>query len=443
MIDVSRRGMRRFAMMILFLLAACGPAPAPPTPTTPTPAPPTATFPRPTARPTPRPPITVLPTQEPPPPGALTLWAVASGSQLEALQRLIDQVSQEIGVEVVVMGKTPDGLHADIRANVLAGLPPPDLIWGTQEDLGLLYRAGLLQPAADGLDPGAFIATTVAGATFEGQRWGTPVAVQGYLLLLYNRKLVSDPPATTDELISRARALTSGGRYGLVMGWADPRWFVAWLTGVGGTLVGPDGAPTLDTPEMIAALNLLKELRPAGPPPPSTLDDGAALFEQGRVAFAIDGDWALSRYSQYTETLELGIAPLPIVPATGRVAAPPLNGVYLMYGARLAGASLEQARALGVALAQPVAQARVAGDLGLLPAARAAPDSPSIVQHPALAAAAAQLDGAMGLPATPVQRCAWEAIAVDLPEVLMGHATQEEAARRMQVRAANCVAART
>ncbi len=427
-------------VILLALLAACGPEPEP---TRPTPLAaasatvgPTRT---PTRIPTATPAVTVLAEQEPPP-SALVLWATATGPQLEALERLIAEVSQPAGIEVAVVGKSADGLYADIRANALAGLLQPDILLGTQDDLGLLQRDGILQPTVDGMDAGAFLPAAIEGATLDGQRWGTPLATLGSLLLLYNRRLVDAPPRTTDELIARARALTTGDQYGLVAGWAEPRWFAAWLTGFGGSATAPDGTPTLVTPEMLAALNLLKELRPSGPPPPSTYVEGVALFAQGRAAFAIDGDWALEGYRQYSETLDLAVAPLPIVPATGRVAAPPLGGIYLMYSKTLAGARIDQARAIGLALTQPAMQARIARDLGWLPALRAGLADPAVAASPALAAAAAQAEGAHGLPPIKGLRCAWDAIKAGLPSVLLGEQTQEEAVGRMQEQAMACMA---
>jgi arabinogalactan oligomer/maltooligosaccharide transport system substrate-binding protein len=429
---------RRLLLVLLCLLGACSPAPAPvpaEVPTTPLARP----APLPTPRPTAAPPVTAIP-QPTAPPGALVLWASMEGQQLEALRRLIAEVSQPLGIEVQLVGKSPDGLHADLRAAALSGLPLPDLLWGTQDDLGIVQRQGLLQPAADGLDAGAFLPAVIAGATLEGQRWGTPLAAQGSLFLLYNRRLVERPPRTSDELIVAARAQTSGDRYGLVAGWAEPRWLAAWLAGVGGATLGPDGAPDLDTPQMLAALNLLKELRIAGPPAPSTYADGARLFAGGQAAFAIDGDWSLEGYRQYTDTLDLGIAPMPVVPSSGRVAAPPLGGIYMMYGKSLDGVQLERARALGAALAQPATQARLARDLGLLPALRAALADPAVRDNPALATAAAQIDGAAGLPPTRALRCAWSAIAAELPLVLLGDVRQEDAGQLMQASAANCMA---
>lgn len=424
---------RLCALLLILALAACQRDDATPTP------PPGATAAAPTLapRPTSAPPVTAV-AQPTPSPSALTLWAVAQGAELEALRRLVDDLAGASGTQVLVVGKSADALLADIRADTLAGLPPPDLIWGTQDELGLLMRGDLLQPAADGLPDQAFLPATLAGATVAGQRWGTPLAAQSALLLLYNRKLVSAPPRTTDELIARARAQVGGGTFGLVAAWAEPRWFVAWLSGFGGATLGADGRPTLDTPQTVAALNLLKELRPAGPPPPSTYEEGVELFAQGRAAFAIDGDWSLAGYREFSDTLDLAVAPLPVVPATGRVAAAPLGGIYLMYSHLLADARRDQALALGRALADPAAQLRIAAELHRLPALAAALADPAVTSDPTLAAIAAQAPGAAGLPPTGALRCAWDGIQSQLAPVLLGEQTQEDAARAMQASADAC-----
>ncbi len=428
---------RTCALVLLLALAACAASPTSPTPAVPEGPTPLPTLP---PRPTAAPSVTVVP-QPTAPPSALVLWAVADGRELAALEALVADLAGQAGAQVLVVGKRPDALVADMRADALAGLAPPDLVWGTQDDLGVLQRAGMLQPPADGLDEGAFLPALVSGATIDGQRWGTPLAAQGYLLLLFNRKLANSAPRTTDELISRARSLTVGDRYGLVAAWAEPRWFTAWLNGFAGAPLGADGRPALDTPQMLAALNLLKELRPAGPPPPSTYDEGVRLFRQGRAAFAIDGDWSLAGYREYTDTLDIGVAALPLVPATQRVAAPAFGGMYLMYSAQLGGARLDQARALGRGLAGAEAQARVAAELGRLPALRAALGAAGVARDPALAAAAAMAVAAPGLPPSAMLRCAWDAIGAHLPPVLLGSATQEQAAQAMQESADACAAA--
>src|SRR5690349_14749837 len=229
-----------FALFLLCMLAACSPAPAPPTliPATVAPTDAPTAAPQPTVAPV----ITNVPVPTPPP-SALILWAVADGARLDAIKQLVAELRRPGDVEVVVVGKSASGLVTDIRSDALAGLPPPDLIWSSTEDLGFLQREGLLQPAEDGLDASAFLPAAIEGATLEGQRWGTPLAAQGALMLLYNRALVEQPPRTTDELIVQSRARDRGDTYGLVAGWAEPRWLLAWLAGFGGAPLSADGQP--------------------------------------------------------------------------------------------------------------------------------------------------------------------------------------------------------
>src|SRR5689334_15960420 len=202
-----------FCLMLL-VLAACSAPPAPPTPPLPTVIPNSAPSAVATSLPL-APPATVAPaiTNIPastPPPSALILWAVAEGQRLDAIKQLVADLRRPGDAEVVVIGKSASGLVTDIRSDALAGLPPPDLVWSSTEDLGFLQREGLLQPADDGLDASAFLPAAIEGATLDGQRWGTPLAAQGALLLLYNRALVTQPPRTTDELIVQSRARESG-----------------------------------------------------------------------------------------------------------------------------------------------------------------------------------------------------------------------------------------
>jgi ABC-type glycerol-3-phosphate transport system substrate-binding protein len=259
--------------------------------------------------------------------------------------------------------------------------------------------------------------------------------------LLANRKLTETLPRTTDDLLAQARRLNGGGRAGLVAGWVEMRWLEAWLRGTGGASTGRDGSPTLDTPAMVAALTLLKALRTAGPPPPSTYAEGAKLFRTGKAAFAIDGDWALHEYRAYSETLDLAIAPLPNVTATGQAALAPLEGVYLMYSAALAGPQLTQARALGIALTSPASQARIAHDLGHLPAMRAVLRTTAVTADPALAAAATQALSAPGIPPQQGLRCAWLAGEPVLPALLLGDIPPDQAAKRLQEWAQACMEA--
>jgi arabinogalactan oligomer/maltooligosaccharide transport system substrate-binding protein len=426
-------------VVLCSVLSGCVPpwAAAPtPTPPPPTPTEQATSIPN-TPPPTAEPEVTLLPASTPLP-EELALWVALDTPFSEQLQQIIAEVNVQHRLAIMVTIKTTDALQADLQAALAAHLPLPDLIMASQDDLGILARQQFIQPAPDGLDMMSVVPALLDGASMDGQRWGTPIAANGSLYLLYNRKLVGQPPASTDGLIVAARDQVTGGRFGITAGWAEPRWLAAWLAGSGGSVLDGSGEPNLNTPAMETALNVVKALRGAGVPPPSTYGAGATMFREGKIAFAIDGDWAIKSYQNYTETLDLGIAPMPRVSATDIPAAGPLSGSYLLYSASLSGTRLEQATNLAKALLEPDTQVRLAQELGWIPAIRAVSADERLHDLPAITMA--QIDQASGLPPSEALRCAYRAMEIIQPLVILEEVKVEDAGRLMQDRALKCLA---
>jgi ABC-type glycerol-3-phosphate transport system substrate-binding protein len=358
---------------------------------------------------------------------------------LDLLEALAAEFSAATGSPVTVLARAVDTLHLSLAAAELANEPPPDLIWADQNALAVLLAAEQVQPlpaniAADSL------AALQAAARADGALYGAPMAASGALLLLYNRELVAAPPTTSDELILRARTASSANTAGLVMFWDDVRWFLPWFYAFGGALAGGDGSrPTLDTPALSQTIELMRELYVAAPPEGEAYIPGQRRFAAGTAAFAIDADWALPRYQAVSDTLDLGIAPLPRVPATGRMAAPVLNGNFLMLHRDVNGPTQQAALDFIAFMQRPAVQAQIPAALGRLPALRSALSDPAIQADPWLAAAAQQAENAPALPPTVVARCALYGIGVWLPTVLDGRVPAEEAPQRMQREAEACV----
>jgi arabinogalactan oligomer/maltooligosaccharide transport system substrate-binding protein len=411
--------------------AAPTPTPPPPTPTEQATSVPSSPV------PTEEPAVTLLPASTPLP-EELVLWVALDTPFSEQLQQIIAELNVQHRLAIMVTIKTTDALQADLQAALAAHLPLPDLVMASQDDLGILARQQFIQPAPDGLDMANVLPALLDGASMDGQRWGTPIAANGSLYLFYNRKLVGQAPASSDGLIVAARDQVGGGRYGIAAGWAEPRWLAAWLAGSGGSVLDGSGEPNLNTPAMETALNVVKALRGAGVPPPSTYEEGAKLFREGKIAFAIDGDWAIEAYSEDPETLDLGIAPMPRVSATDIPAAGPLSGTYLLYGASLSGSRLEQATTLAKALLEPETQVRLAQELGWIPAIRAVSADERLHEQPLITLA--QIDHATGLPPSEALRCAYRAMEIIQPLVILEEVEVEDAGRLMQDRALKCLA---
>ncbi|MCG8350806.1 MAG: extracellular solute-binding protein [Chloroflexales bacterium] len=392
-----------------------------------------------TFRPTPTP-RAILEVQPTPQPGALIIWTNEHGQALDAVRDIANLFSEQSGLLLTIVPKSGDGLRVGMLVADLAQEPPPDLLWGNQEDLAGLLADGQLQSLNPVGGTSRFIPATIVNATQDNQLWGQPIAAGDFLLLLYNQSLIQRPPATTDELIVQARAARGDETYGLTMPWAEARWLLAWLNGYGGAPTTPDGRqPTLNTPQMVSALNLLLELHIAAPPDQLSYTGSQMYFGAGESALTIDGDWALADYQGLTETHTLGIAPLPRVPATGRWAAPALGGAYLMFPQTLTGAKHEQASVFAQFLAEPAQQIRIARQFKRLPVLQSVLSESVVQGNPALAAIAAQANLALGLPPTQGFRCAIRAINNNLPSLLDDTLDQEAAAEAMQQQAEQCV----
>ena len=369
----------------------------------------------------------------PAPTAAQTLLLVTreQGAALAFVEKLAAEFSAASGWRVQVMPKDLAFLRADAELAALAG-QAPDLIWTVNSDIGPLAAAEVIQPAAGVFARANFVASAAGGGSIDGTQWAVPVTAGNHLLLIYNRKLLPVPPRTTDELLGLPKP--EGADVVLATHRSDPLWLAPWLHGFGGAVFGAEGRPSLDTPAMVGALRLLKELREKNVLV-SEPDFGAsaAHFKAGKVAMIIDGEWALQDYvAANSEAIEVAVAPWPVIPATNRPAAPFVSGNYLMLSKSLSGRRLEAAQAFMSYVTSPDVQIRVATELQRLPALLSSLNAEPVQRSPVLRAAAEALAQGQPMPANAAMRAVWDAMAPGMAAVLAGEQEPEEAAQAMQ-----------
>ena len=110
-----------------------------------------------------------------------------------------------------------------------------------------------------------------AAKSSSGAWIGGPSNIYTYVLYC-NRQTFEDAgvaiPTTYEEFVSAAEALTTGGKFGYVDGWAPlylfPKWCV-WYHLNGGEFYGEDGSVNFDTPEAHAATQDMIDLLPTMP----------------------------------------------------------------------------------------------------------------------------------------------------------------------------------
>jgi ABC-type glycerol-3-phosphate transport system substrate-binding protein len=176
-----------------------------------------------------------------------------------------------------------------------------------------------------------------AAKSTSGMWYGGPSNVYTYVLYC-NKKTFADAgieiPATYDEFVAAAQALTGDGKYGYVDGWAPlylfPKWCV-WLHLNGGRFYGDDGSVNFDTPEALAATQDMIDLLPFMPAdsiesPWGIYDvEAKKVFLAGDAAMLIDYQhlWYQSRDPSISA---LGDDPVSAVVIPGKGGDLPVSG---------------------------------------------------------------------------------------------------------------------
>lgn len=313
----------------------------------------------------------------------------------------------------------------------------PELVYGPNDNIGPWVTLKILQPIDTVMGQDfvkEFSPNAVGAATYKGHVYAAPDINGNHLMLLYNKKLVTGaPPATTDNLIDQARALTvpSKQQYGIAFNENEAFWLMPWLGGFGGAVFDASTKPTLNTQAMQDALAFERYLKTSGVAP-ATADYAKAdsLFTSGQAAFLINGDWSLSGYKKALGD-NFGIAPLPVVSKTGKWAAPYTASRGYSINASASGDKLKAAKLFLQFISQASENVKVA-PLGNIPANAAAANDPTVKNDPLLGASAAALVHGVPQPIVPEMRAVYDAIKTPLADVMNGKTDPATAASVMQ-----------
>ncbi len=319
----------------------------------------------------------------------------------------------------------------------------PSLVYGPADKIGPYSIMGLVMPVEDLLpqseidrfDPAAL-------PVLDGHTYGLPDHVGNHLTLVANLGLVDEIATNTDDWLKQLTDLTidedGDGKieqYGLVFNLLEPFWLVPWLGGFGGWVMDENATPTLGTAAMANALTFLSDLKNSGVVPQECdypLAD--TLFKEGRAAYIINGPWSWQGYRD--NGIDVGLASIPLVSATGRWPSPATSAKCYSINAYLDPATRECTAELLKWLTSTEVQIALARGLSVMPGDKTAARNPDIQNDPALVASRQQIERGRLMPIVPEMRAIWDAMRPAYQSVMNGEMTPEEAASSMQKRAA-------
>ena len=351
----------------------------------------------------------------------LTLWTTEEAGPLEFVEGLAAAYSEaNPDVNITTIFHAPEDMVNDVLTAALGG-QAPDLLWTQADHVGPLSAAFQIAPLDGLVDTSVYEPAALEVTTVDGQAWGAPNSFGNALMLYYNKDIVGEAPANTDELIELAVANTdvANDKYGLVYNQTQSFWLTPWLGGFGAEVFDAEGNPTLDSDEMVNALAFLQDLKweHGVMPVDADYDVADGLFKGGDAAMIINGDWTLGAYKDIFGD-SLGIAPLPEV-VGGDWPAPWLSGKYLMLPA--ATAEDEEKAAVVADLVDFINntenQVAMAESLARIPGNAEAIADPVVADDPFIAGTAAASANGTGQPVNLEMNCAWDAMTSALVSV--------------------------
>lgn len=378
--------------------------------------------------------------------GSLVIWDGLNDKLAATLKAQVADFGKAYpGLKVTLQHFNSDDLIYAVETAVKSGTLP-DLMVAPGDYAADLSALKALQPADKSLDKtflAGFATKALGSSQLNGSQWGVPYTYSGTTVMLYNKKLVPNPPATWSELGKLAQPLydAKAKSIGLAIDVNEPFFLTGLLGGFGGAVMDSQNRPTLNTPQMVSALTYIDQLlKDKTVRAESRLKDNQIeyAFRDGRLGFYIGPDSLISQYSNAinpTETdakLDLGVAPLPKIDQTGQPAAPFSDSQALFLGAQTTGDRLNNAKTFLTWLAKPDQQAAILSKASLLPATTAFLNSPAVKSDPIWNGLYTQLEDGQPQPAAFEMRAVWAALRPNLEQVVAGVTKPAQAAKQMQ-----------
>lgn len=355
--------------------------------------------------------------------GSIVIWHDKEDAVAEVLQNYLNEALPDLTITLEKKTSLTDSLK-------LVGNDPssaPDMFIFAHDKIGVFAEMGILAPVEELLPEGElsnYLGMTTEAATYKGTVYQLPLYFET-LLFMYNRKYMTDDmvPSTTEELYSYMEVNTGRDRYGFVEQHSTAYYSAAWIHGFGGEIISADGVPFPNPDAVRDALEYhLKfvQLMP-GETEYSTVN---TLFLEGKADSTIGGPWMVP--SAREAGIDLGIAPMPTVDATGEQLAPysGVQGVHVLTYA--AENKADAVRAVLEALCSPEIGVQLALASGCAPARAECYNDEAVANDELVQAMRSTAEIAIPMPNIPEMDVMWTVMSNLLTDVnLSGRGVDE------------------
>lgn len=259
-------------------------------------------------------------------PGKLLIW-VNGDKAHKGIAKVGAQFTAKTGIPVEVA--RPEDAPGKFAQMAREGKGPDIFIWA-HDRIGEWVEQQLLQPVQvsktmrNSIHPMAWSAFGIGGKT-----WAYPISMEA-VALMYNRDLVSSPPANFDEVIALDKKLAAQGKKAI--SWDYTNTYFSWpLLAAGGAYAFghwdsghyDKNNTGVNTAGAQAGVNTIVKLINADVlPKTASYGDMEKGFHEGKIAMMINGPWAWEAARK--AKINFGVS---IIPAVNGKSSSPFVGV--------------------------------------------------------------------------------------------------------------------
>ncbi|MCE5328748.1 extracellular solute-binding protein [bacterium] len=246
---------------------------------------------------------------------SVTIWDSCEPKEriflMESINNFI-KLNPEININIKHF-RNEDELDDVFSASSLAGAGP-ELILAGFDSMQKLAKENVIKNLTDEIDYNIFIPGLVEISNFSEKKYIIPFSSSDFLILYYNKDIISEIPATFDEIVAISKESLSAKdpKYGILLNAADPEWAIPFVGEYLDWIYDYDsGVINLNSAAMENTLNFINNLYNVDKiiPENSGYEDMNNLFKSGKAAMIINDVSAVSEYRD--AGLNFGTAKIP------------------------------------------------------------------------------------------------------------------------------------
>ncbi|MCS2163651.1 maltose/maltodextrin ABC transporter substrate-binding protein MalE [Scandinavium sp. H11S7] len=245
--------------------------------------------------------------------GNLVIWGGNPGEGRQALENIGKQFEADTGVHVTV--EHPKNME-EIYPMEASNGGGPDIIMYAHDRFGGYAKAGLLAEVNTSQEFKDKISSFAWDAVkYNGKLIGYPMSIEA-LTLIYNKKLVSTPPKTWEEIPALNQKLQKNGKKAIIWNLAEPYFSWPLIASAGGYAFKPtkDGYDINDVgvnnKGSVSGLSFIVAMIKSGALNPDTdYPLAESSFIKGESAMTINGPWSWANIEK--SGIDYGVTTIP------------------------------------------------------------------------------------------------------------------------------------